>query len=325
MTPLTPESIRDSKAELPPIGSVISKLRRQDPYIQQEHHRYRSPRGFQHWANHLAFAALIEAGLQVMDELDDPIGFWAATTCRWARLVEAPPRFLAPELAEAFRRTPSPRLDDELPQVLPCFRLMLPDGALFTEDGVPIPVVIVADLLVMANWLPAEAHRISGISCVGLALDGTSYLTRHSFAQIGERQPTGDDMSHPAYEWDEQAVLSTNQRMEGLAINALLVQLYQPELLSTGPAAKVRSGKGFAAAGDTTSAVIPQGPVWIGKDFRLDRTPSAATPGAPAGSGGSNTARRPHWRRGHWHTVLHGEKRQSRRMQWFQPVYVGLG
>jgi len=24
------------------------------------------------------------------------------------------------------------------------------------------------------------------------------------------------------------------------------------------------------------------------------------------------------------HTVLHGEKRQSRRMQWFQPVYVGL-
>ena len=32
----------------------------------------------------------------------------------------------------------------------------------------------------------------------------------------------------------------------------------------------------------------------------------------------------PHWRRGHWHTVLHGEKRQNRRMQWFQPVYVGL-
>jgi hypothetical protein len=188
----------------------------------------------------------------------------------------------------------------------------------------PIPVVILADLRVMADWLPPEAQRISGISCVGLALDGTSYLTRHSFAQIGERQPTGDDMSHPAYEWDEQAVLSTNQRMEGLAINALLVQLYQPELLSTGPAAKVPSGKGFSGGGDPDGAVSPQGPVWIGKDFRLDRTPRAATPGAPTSSGGSNTSRRPHWRRGHWHTVLHGEKRQSRRMQWFQPVYVGL-
>jgi hypothetical protein len=67
MRALTPESIRASKANLPPIGSVITKLRRQDPYIQQEQHRYRSLRGFQHWANHLAYAALIEAGLQVMD------------------------------------------------------------------------------------------------------------------------------------------------------------------------------------------------------------------------------------------------------------------
>ena len=296
MTPLTPESIRASKANLPPIGSVITKLRRQDPYIQQEQHRYRSPRGFQHWANHLAFAAMIEATLQFIDELEDPIGFWAATTCRWARIVEAPPRFLAPELTEAFRRTPSPYLDEELPQVLPCFRLMLPDGALFTEDGVPIPVVIVADLRVMANWLPPMAHRISGISCVGLALDGSTYLTRHSFQQIGERQPTEEDMSHPAYEWDEQAVQSTNQRMEGLAINALLVQLYQPELLTTGPAAKMASGKGFSAgSADDTGAVKPQGPVWIGKDFRLDRTTRAPSLSSPSGASRS-APRRPHWR-----------------------------
>lgn len=159
---------------------------------------------------------------------------------------------------------------------------------------------------------------------MGLALDGTSYLTRHSFEQIGERNPTVDDLSHPAYEWDEQAVQSTNQRMEGLAINALLVQLYQPELLSTGPAATVRSGKGFAAAGDQAGTVSPQGPVWIGKDFCLDRLPTAASSGSRAAQSGNGTTRRPHWRRGHWHTVLHGEKRHSRRMQWFQPVYVGV-
>jgi hypothetical protein len=78
---------------------------------------------------------MIEATLQYVDELEDPIGFWAATTCRWARFVEAPPRLLAPELTEAFRRYSSTHLDEELPQVLPCFRLMLPDGALFTEDA----------------------------------------------------------------------------------------------------------------------------------------------------------------------------------------------
>ena len=58
MSRLTPESIRA---------------------IQQEQHRYRSQRGFQHWANYLAFAALIEAGAEVMNDLADPISFWAAT------------------------------------------------------------------------------------------------------------------------------------------------------------------------------------------------------------------------------------------------------
>lgn len=151
-----------------------------------------------------------------------------------------------------------------------------------------------------------------GLEAAG-ALDGTSYLIRHSFQQIGKRQPTVKNLSHPAWQWDEQAVQSTNQRMEGLAINTLLVQLYQPELLTTGPAAKVPSGKGFSAgAADAAGAVSPQGPVWIGKDFRLDGTPRAPFEGTAAGS--SSASRRPHWRRGHWHTVLHGEKRQSRRM-----------
>jgi hypothetical protein len=87
---------------------------------------------------------------------------------------------------------------------------------------------------------------------------------------------------------------STNQRMEGLAINALLVQLYPPELLTTGPAAKVPSGKGFSAgSADDTCAVRPQGPVWIGKDFRLDRTPRTPSEGTTAGSR-SGSARRPH-------------------------------
>ncbi len=86
----------------------------------------------------------------------------------------------------------------------------------------------------------------------------------------------------------------------------------------------MRSAKCFAGSADPAGTVSTLGPVWIGTDFRLDRTPKAATPGASAGCVGSKTNRRPHWRRGHWHTVLHGEKRQSLRLQWFQPVYVGL-
>ena len=154
-------------------------------------------------------------------------------------------------------------------------------------------MVIVADLRAMADQLPAEAQRIRGISCLGLALDGSTYLTRHSFEQIGERNPTLEDLSHPAWQWDEQAVQSTNQRMEGLAINALLVQLYQPELLTTTPAAKVPSGRGFSAvAADEDGNIRPQGPVWIGKDFRIERSPRSA-PNAPSPGTAIGTPRKP--------------------------------
>jgi hypothetical protein len=116
----------------------------------------------------------------------------------------------------------------------------------------------------MDESFPAQAQRI----------DGSSYLTRHSFQQIGERQPTLEDLIHLAWHRDDQAVQSSNQRMGGLAINALLVQLYQPELLTSGPAAKVPSGMGFSAGtAHDTGAVRPQGPVWILKAYRLDRTP----------------------------------------------------
>ena len=31
---------------------------------------------------------------------------------------------------------------------------------------------------------------------------------------------------------------------------------------------------------------------------------------------------KPHWRRGHWHTVLKGKNRKERKMRWYQPVFV---
>ena len=31
---------------------------------------------------------------------------------------------------------------------------------------------------------------------------------------------------------------------------------------------------------------------------------------------------RPHWRKGHWHTVLQGPKRKNRKMRWFRPCFV---
>jgi hypothetical protein len=96
MSRLTSESIRANQADLPPIGTVITEIRRKEPTIKQEQLRYRSPRGLQDCANHLAHAALIESGAEVVNVLVVPIGSWAATTCRCVRIAEAPLGFLAP-------------------------------------------------------------------------------------------------------------------------------------------------------------------------------------------------------------------------------------
>ena len=65
MSRQTSDSIRASQAKLSPIGTMITELRRQDPTIQQEQHRYRAPRGFQGWANHLAWLLRSSSGRTV--------------------------------------------------------------------------------------------------------------------------------------------------------------------------------------------------------------------------------------------------------------------
>lgn len=48
------------------------------------------------------------------------------------------------------------------------------------------------------------------------------------------------------------------------------------------------------------------------------------TPVSAPGSGTDRKTPRGHWRRGHFHTVLHGEGRKERRVAWFRPIPVAM-
>ena len=37
---------------------------------------------------------------------------------------------------------------------------------------------------------------------------------------------------------------------------------------------------------------------------------------------GKRRSPRPHWRKGHWHTVLQSPGRKQKRLKWFRPCYV---
>jgi hypothetical protein len=53
---------------------------------------------------------------------------------------------------------------------------------------------------------------------------------------------------------------------------------------------------------------------FIGKGYKIHQ--------AKESLGGTHAAPKMHWRRGHLHTVLHGEKKALRRRQWYEPVLV---
>jgi hypothetical protein len=106
---------------------------------------------------------------------------------------------------------------------------------------------------------------------------------------------------------------ATEQIMR-IAINSLLVHLYEPELITTDPVPKIPGGTGFGRSPGKS----PLGPTWIGRGFRYVREKTEGSAGQESSRGNV----RAHWRRGHWHTILHGKGKQERRVQWFKPVFV---
>jgi hypothetical protein len=238
--------------------------------------------------------------------------------CRWARETGAEPRFLSPALAQAFLQTEQPTLTLDLPREIACFRLLLPKGTLFSEEGPEIRSVVVAEVRAMEGWLPDNFQLAGGgLACIGLGEDGSTYLASNLLDPAAKaQQPEHTDFSAPNWEWDADGVKGTAARMEQLSVHALLVQLYAPSLVSQGEIPPAPGGKGFGGAGKATSAPSEEvrPPVWLGKDYQLQR--QAAEPGSPSSASLG-------WQRGHWRLLSPLAGPVVGPMEWVEPVLVG--
>jgi hypothetical protein len=150
------------------IRQLPALLREHQPELMRGEHLYRSPAGFTSWSAHWAKAVMVELALEHSESIADHVGIWGAMVCRWAREIGAEPRFLSPALAQAFLQTEQPTLTPDLPRDIACFRLLLPKGTLFSEEGPEIRSVVVADVRAMEGWLPDHfALAGGGLACVG--------------------------------------------------------------------------------------------------------------------------------------------------------------
>jgi len=104
-------------------------------------------------------------------------------------------------------------------------------------------------------------------------------------------------------------------------VNLILLMNQQPDIITEEyiPSKIVPLQKKYKVQSD----IKPRAICWVGKDFttrvvklkpKQDEDILIVT--------GNKRKLRPHWRRGHWHTVLKGAKRKERKMRWYQPVFV---
>jgi len=278
--------------------------------------KYKSPKGFEPWNETMA-AYLTQGDPQhwkKLIEVRDEVGLIGSMCCAMAARIDAPGIYISEEMLKGLCKTEVPVMDSPPNDVWPAFFLMLPRGMVRGDRGELLSSLLVCSLSVLREYIgnkrvldcgTGEGIVVSGISEEGVLVHSYElWNSDHSNAELKLMDGVDVDLAKL------QVVANDLSR---LAKNVILLKNHQPELLTTEPLSTATNpGLGFGQQVSSRAAL----PItWLGKNFVLERTTTSR-------DGEERGPVKPHWRRGHWHTVCHGPKRSLRKSAWFQPVYV---
>lgn len=253
---------------------------------------------------------------------DGRVCAWVASCASHALSNNAPLIHVTADLAQAFADTDPSAEPSDYRMPFPAFILSLPTGLVKDSDGGHFNFVLVSSVAEVGAWWHSTGLPFShwGLSnpeakdfylCGYSLANGVQYLPV-KWLEIGQichgGLDDGGNFKWVAPELSDQCDFSTLCR---IVCNAILAINHAPDLLRE-EVAEMRRNKGFSHLSTYTGSIR-----WLGKTYRR-HAGSASTEA-------TGKAYRPHWRRGHWHTVLHGAKRALRKLQWFQPTYVNKG
>lgn len=287
---------------------------------------YASPSGYINW-NDYAKMCLVTGSLKSLETCflnSDILGAVACSTFRSATIVNACARYLSKQIIESFVQTPLPELPLEIMDVLPYVHLMLPRKTVYDVEGDEVISILVQSGKLYSDEISESSLNLTKAFFPEERLAPNELLGAKG-VQIVTFTSSGMDVfqefiTTEAKSWHESNVKYTGhskyadeatEKIIRIALNSLLVHLYEPGLVTTDPRPATK-GVGFSAASKQ-----PLSPTWIGKTFKrsVAKKSSRLDPATRASV-------RSHWRRGHWHSVCVGPKRGERRVQWFKPVYV---
>lgn len=300
--------------------------------------KYVSPKGFMPWNKIVvAFAAI--GDIKLLEQLNarnrghnmEPLSD-CAYGIHMAAALDAPAIYVENNLAEAILHTDVSAMERPN-KVLPAFFICLPRRLLYDDEGLEI-----CSLLVVEN----ASFLVAGSTLSGMPKEKADKLWNHAKEtdQLGDLRifavnefgavitaPTSwgtstmvdttniPDINYPDLKDDQQKqheFVLTLSKIRRVVKNVILIYNYQKNLVSK---VSVNVGTGFYKKRvDKTRSPLPT--TLLGQNFLIQHTRTDST------NKDTKTHKRPHWRKGHWHTVLTGAGRKERRLRWFQPVYV---
>ena len=262
--------------------------------------KYVSPAGYHSWEIFSKICFWLSSPKELLKARTDPKYTKKFQTvmgaCGVAIDVNAPAMFLPVELFRCLYKTKVPILNTVPEFPFPVFCVLFSKQVLVKK--VTFPGAIKRDLRVLGLIMVKPPKGVNDY------LDGSVTalcLEEHT----GEFMYLGDCIDWSAAE-DENSLVA-------LAKHIILLYNNKRELFTEEKAVPAR-GTGF---GKGSKESDPEPTRFIGKFFENKVRYVGRSRGDKGGA-----KKRPHWRRGHWHKVCHGEGRKERKYQWFQPVYV---
>lgn len=305
--------------QLKEFGKLEDELALKSRLYNDLRDKYQSPPGYANWNKILKSFAFYGEPEYIKflretaqnDDIGGPI--CAGMAAYVAANLDASAVYLTQELTEALVHT-NATVENPPELVLPCFFICLPKGIVCTRSGSSITSILVHIPEAVESVIP-EHLEFAKRSRV---LEAISNKKGHLYiAAVGERRELFSSITGWNYEDGDnldEDMSNMLTKVERIVKNVILIYNYQRSLISTIEPTPTSKGFGKRQERETRS---PLPTTFLGKNF-LVRRPNVAT----QCKNQKTTTKRPHWRKGHWHTVLTGAGRKQRRLKWFQPVYI---
>lgn len=314
-----------SQASFEKLASVVE----QDSHLsacREQIGLYSSPSGYIEWNTYVKFC-LVNGSLQSMMHCfagSDARGAVITKNVRSAISGKAPARYISKEIIDSFAETAIPVLTKDVLDIFPYMHILLPRHTVYDAEGDEVLSILLNIGKIYSDTFSKESEQITKTffpdeNIIPSELLGASGIEISTLTAEG-MDAWQEFIDENAKSWHEENVKTetskyankATEKIIRIAINSLLVHLYEPELITT-DSKRITSGIGFSSG-----KKAPLSPTWIGRTFKCKKEKLARDTQSGEVRGGV----RSHWRRGHWHTVVYGRGRSERRVQWFKPVFV---